>query len=67
MSLLHEGPTDRMWFSWRPKQSIADKPSCWSELDGKKKVVMVTQGTMDNKDLSELMKPAISRAQSRQK
>lgn len=34
-------------------------PSWWSDLDGGKPVVLVTQGTVDNGDLSRLITPAL--------
>ncbi|MCW2686113.1 MAG: glycosyltransferase, family [Mycobacterium sp.] len=34
-------------------------PSWWSELDGDRPVVHVTQGTIDNADLSRLLEPTI--------
>lgn len=40
-------------------------PPWWSELDGPRPVVHVTQGTMDNRDLSRLIAPAIEAARSR--
>lgn len=36
-----------------------DLPSWWGDLDGSRPVVHVTQGTLDNADLSKLMAPAI--------
>ncbi|WP_194894220.1 nucleotide disphospho-sugar-binding domain-containing protein [Catenulispora pinisilvae] len=38
---------------WRP-------PSWWSDLDGSRPVVVVTQGTMANRDLSQLIEPALA-------
>lgn len=35
-------------------------PSWWSELDGDRPVVHVTQGTVDNQDLSRLIEPTIT-------
>jgi MGT family glycosyltransferase len=37
-----------------------DAPAWWSELDGDRPVVHVTQGTIDNADLSRLVEPTIS-------
>jgi len=37
-----------------------DPPSWWSELDGDRPVVHVTQGTIDNADLSRLLEPTIT-------
>jgi MGT family glycosyltransferase len=34
-------------------------PAWWKELDGSRPVVLVTQGTIANSDLSELMEPAL--------
>lgn len=38
---------------WRP-------PSWWAELDGTRPVVVVTQGTLANADLSQLVEPALT-------
>jgi MGT family glycosyltransferase len=38
---------------WQP-------PEWWSELDGSRPVVVVTQGTMANRDLSQLVEPALT-------
>jgi MGT family glycosyltransferase len=43
-----------------PKQSVKfEPPSWWPELDGSKPVVLVTQGTLANRDFSELIQPAL--------
>lgn len=42
----------------RPAQ-VFRPPAWWSELDGDKPVVHVTQGTVDNADLSRLLEPTI--------
>ncbi len=39
--------------NWEP-------PAWWSELDGSRPVVVVTQGTLANRDLSELVEPALT-------
>jgi MGT family glycosyltransferase len=36
------------------------KPEWWSELDGSQPVVLVTQGTVANEDLSQLIEPALT-------
>jgi hypothetical protein len=36
------------------------RPSWWSELDGSRPVVVVTQGTFANDDLSQLIEPALA-------
>jgi MGT family glycosyltransferase len=36
------------------------KPDWWSELDGPRPVVLVTQGTVANEDLSQLIEPALT-------
>ncbi len=38
---------------WQP-------PSWWSELDGSRPVVVVTQGTLANRDLSQVIEPALT-------
>lgn len=38
---------------WQP-------PQWWSELDGSRPVVVVTQGTLANRDLSQLVEPALA-------
>jgi UDP:flavonoid glycosyltransferase YjiC (YdhE family) len=38
---------------WRP-------PGWWAELDGSRPVVVVTQGTLANRDLSQLVEPALA-------
>ena len=43
----------------RPPQ-VAQLPAWWPELDGPRPVVHVTQGTMDNKDLGRLVRPAVA-------
>ncbi|MDH6626607.1 UDP:flavonoid glycosyltransferase YjiC (YdhE family) [Streptomyces sp. LBL] len=45
-----------------PSRSAPDwkPPSWWSELDGSRPVVVVTQGTVANHDLSELVEPALT-------
>jgi MGT family glycosyltransferase len=42
-----------------PRAGAFEPPPWWGEL-GKKKVVLVTQGTMDNKDLGELVRPTLA-------
>ncbi|GAB3837093.1 glycosyltransferase [Micromonospora andamanensis] len=36
-----------------------EPPSWWADLDGRKPVVLVTQGTIDNNDFSRLIVPAL--------
>jgi UDP:flavonoid glycosyltransferase YjiC (YdhE family) len=36
-----------------------DLPGWWSEMDGKRRVIHVTQGTLDNADLHRLLMPTI--------
>ena len=36
-----------------------ERPSWWSELDGSRPVVLVTQGTIANLDLTELVRPTL--------
>jgi MGT family glycosyltransferase len=44
-----------------PNKSAAFKePAWWSELDGSKPVVLVTQGTLANFDLQELIQPTLT-------
>ncbi len=44
-----------------PRKSIGFRPPpWWHELDGDRPVVHVTQGTVDNADLSRLIEPAIA-------
>jgi MGT family glycosyltransferase len=43
-----------------PPAEHFDPPSWWSELDGDRPVVHVTQGTLDNADLSRLIEPTIA-------
>ena len=44
-----------------PNKSTSFKePAWWSELDGSKPVVLVTQGTLANFDLQELIQPALT-------
>lgn len=40
--------------------SSAPRPSWWDELDGDRKVVLVTQGTLANGDLSQLVGPTLT-------
>ncbi|PRY35668.1 nucleotide disphospho-sugar-binding domain-containing protein [Umezawaea tangerina] len=44
-----------------PGRSQADwePPSWWSDVDGSRPVVVVTQGTLANRDLSDLVEPAL--------
>lgn len=44
--------TPRRAADWQP-------PSWWSDLDGSRPVVVVTQGTMANRDLSQIIEPAL--------
>jgi hypothetical protein len=37
-----------------------EPPSWWAELDGSRPVVVVTQGTLANRDLSQLVEPALT-------
>jgi MGT family glycosyltransferase len=37
-----------------------EKPSWWSELDGSRPVVVVTQGTLANDDLTQLIEPTLT-------
>lgn len=43
----------------RPRQTASVLPTWWSDLDGIRPVVHVTQGTMDNTDLDKLILPTI--------
>ena len=43
-----------------PPARDAALPDWWSELDGAKRVVLVTQGTVANVDLGELVEPTLS-------
>jgi MGT family glycosyltransferase len=45
-----------------PARGAADwqAPPWWAELDGSRPVVVVTQGTFANRDLSELVEPALT-------
>ena len=45
-----------------PASSAADwqPPHWWADLDGSRPVVVVTQGTIANQDLSELIEPALA-------
>jgi len=45
-----------------PARSAADwqAPAWWAQLDGSRPVVVVTQGTLANRDLSELIEPALT-------
>ena len=45
--------TPRRAADWQP-------PSWWSDLDGSRPVVVVTQGTMANRDLSQVIEPALT-------
>ena len=42
------------------KSSAFQEPAWWSELDGSKPVILVTQGTLANFDLQELVQPALT-------
>ena len=37
-----------------------EKPDWWAELDGRRPVVLVTQGTLANRDLNEVIQPALT-------
>jgi UDP:flavonoid glycosyltransferase YjiC (YdhE family) len=45
-----------------PGRAAADwqPPPWWAELDGSRPVVVVTQGTLANRDLSEFVEPALA-------
>ena len=43
-----------------PGASSASRPSWWDELDGGKPVVLVTQGTLANGDLGQLLEPTLA-------
>jgi UDP:flavonoid glycosyltransferase YjiC (YdhE family) len=43
-----------------PPQRDAALPDWWGELDGSKQVVLVTQGTIANADLGELIEPTLA-------
>lgn len=44
-----------------PKKSVEfEEPAWWSELDGSRPVVLVTQGTLANHDLNEVIQPALT-------
>jgi UDP:flavonoid glycosyltransferase YjiC (YdhE family) len=45
--------TPRQAPDWQP-------PAWWTDLDGSRPVVVVTQGTMANRDLSQLIEPALT-------
>jgi MGT family glycosyltransferase len=43
-----------------PSRSVEfEEPAWWGELDGSRPVVLVTQGTLANRDFSELIQPAL--------
>jgi len=42
-----------------PAVAATPLPSWWGELDGSRPVVHVTQGTIDNRDLSRLIRPTL--------
>jgi MGT family glycosyltransferase len=43
-----------------PSRSVEfEEPAWWAELDGSRPVVLVTQGTLANHDLDELIQPAL--------
>jgi MGT family glycosyltransferase len=42
------------------KSAIFKEPAWWNELDGSKPVVLVTQGTLANFDLQELVQPTLT-------
>jgi len=43
-----------------PARSVEfDEPAWWTELDGSRPVVLVTQGTLANHDFSEVIQPAL--------
>ncbi|MFD4421332.1 glycosyltransferase [Agromyces sp. NPDC058484] len=42
-----------------PAPVVDELPEWWSELDGERAVVHVTQGTIDNKDLDRLVRPTV--------
>ncbi len=43
-----------------PGRSSAPRPPWWDELDGEKPVVLVTQGTLANGDLGQLLEPTLA-------
>jgi UDP:flavonoid glycosyltransferase YjiC (YdhE family) len=44
-----------------PSPSVEfDEPDSWTELDGSRPVVLVTQGTLANLDFNEVLQPALS-------
>jgi MGT family glycosyltransferase len=43
-----------------PKSIEFKEPAWWKELDGSKPVVLVTQGTLANYDLNEVIQPALT-------
>ena len=43
-----------------PPQRDGARPDWWDELDGSRKVVLVTQGTVANVDLGELVEPTLA-------
>lgn len=43
-----------------PPQAAAQRPDWWEDLDGARKVVLVTQGTVANDDLSQLVEPTLA-------
>ena len=44
-----------------PRRSVEfTEPAWWTELDGPKPVVLVTQGTLANNDFNEVIQPALS-------
>jgi UDP:flavonoid glycosyltransferase YjiC (YdhE family) len=52
LHLVGHLPTQRTQ-EWQP-------PAWWSDLEGSRPVVVVTQGTLANRDLSQLVEPALS-------
>ncbi|MGC1303165.1 MAG: nucleotide disphospho-sugar-binding domain-containing protein [Caulobacteraceae bacterium] len=54
-------PTVRFIGAFAPPSSLAPTPpSWWGELDGGRRVVLVTQGTVANANFGELVEPAIA-------
>jgi MGT family glycosyltransferase len=54
-------PANRHFVGGLPAPAVhGPAPDWWSELDGPRRVVLVTQGTLANTDLTELVEPALA-------
>ncbi|GJD48001.1 4'-demethylrebeccamycin synthase [Methylobacterium crusticola] len=49
-----------------PPASADPRPGWWPDLDGGRRVVLVTQGTLANQDLGELLEPTLAALAARQ-